>query len=142
MEAFHVELATERGLSLASLFDDLNHADLVAGGLSGQRYVAAHLRPRSLKRLAARDVHVFHGFILGPAESMNASIDHQPCRAAIYANDDGNDDNGSSNMEKRETEKRGMGGEGEKGCEETTVGGLGMSYNNQIFKRKEGGAGG
>ena len=54
----------------------------------------------------------------------------------------GGDDNNGSNMEKRETEKRGMGGEGEKGWEETTVGGLGMSYNNQIFKRKEGGAGG
>ena len=46
----------------------------------------------------------------------------------IYANDDGNDDNGGSNMEKRGMEKRGMGGEGEKGWGETTAGGLGSSY--------------
>src|SRR5690348_2745261 len=80
VERLHVEFWPQSGFGLVTELHDLEHADLIAGRLAWKRNVAPDLGTRLVGRQAARVDHVIDRLVLGPAERMNAGIDHQARR--------------------------------------------------------------
>src|SRR5207245_2785825 len=76
-ESFDVELRPQRRFGAVPQLHDLEHPNLVPGGLPGERYVSPDLRARLVGRKTSRVDHVINGLLLGPTQSMNAGVDDE-----------------------------------------------------------------